>query len=742
MFQNFKKKFFPLKKQHGQELIFFAIIIPVIFIFIGAAADFGWLYLNQSRLQNAADAAATAGANMLIQDEKELSDYTYTTFVSNYDEGLQELMKTQTVSNRSTASGDVVAKEYAKKNLNAWLGNNVTLVDTASDEWDKVRFQKILYGKNTEDYSALYYTVILSEKLNHLFSVMDYFDFMELESQAMAAVKITHVFERPNTAAENSGSRMDLFTQMKTVEIRETYPNWDEIQLAKGSDKLADKRSVLTCGHYYNSANTFQTELSLLNGWAFEVGSSRVGNPRRYGKDDKQTKKDDLFIDFQAELQSATKNTDLDLKNFDTAGTYSYGWIYGDNSQNFNRIHVPIEIADVYPISEHNTNNIQREAPDPLYAFIEQDTIATQVTRSDGKQFSRNQMNTVRQLIINVAVTNTQKDSSGEYLNRPIVFFYEGPEKADETDTDAGGKHIRDSKPVILNLFADFRGIVFAPNSPVCINGNGFKWEGFAVGSDFCRLKTGDEYVAVTYNSKTYYVNENNLKSGSKHDGNIYVTWKKANYYVNEVHLRRKTDSDYDKYQYPYTATRNGETYYLDSIYNLFTEQNKDNDIEVKYNGRKYYIPQTALLTKVTEEAVTFKENATIDLSNEVATFNSKKAITYSDKTVTCQVNEMYVDQRGEVQFAELKDTGTVTVKVPRKDDENQAVIEKPLYFDNDEEDPYYYNYKIFNLHKDSRYASFFLVKLPNYNYLTLNDLKGNNSQDMFFTTPRSKLVD
>ena len=177
MFQNFKEKFFPLKKQHGQSLIFFAIIIPVIFIFIGAAADFGWLYLNQSRLQNAADAAATAGAAKLIEDESELSDYTYTTFVANTDEGLQMLINQNIISRRSTASGDVVAKEYAKKNLDSWLGNNVTLVDTASDEWDKVRFQKILYGKNTEDYSSLYYTVILSEKLNHLFSVMDYFDF-------------------------------------------------------------------------------------------------------------------------------------------------------------------------------------------------------------------------------------------------------------------------------------------------------------------------------------------------------------------------------------------------------------------------------------------------------------------------------------------------------------------------------------------------------------------------------------
>lgn len=115
--------------QKGQALLFFAVILPTLFIFLGAAADFGYLYLNQSRLQNAADAAATAGAAKLIEDEQPLSDYTYTTFVSNYDEGLQELIATNTISQRNTDKGDEIAKKYAKKNLNSWLGENVTLVE-------------------------------------------------------------------------------------------------------------------------------------------------------------------------------------------------------------------------------------------------------------------------------------------------------------------------------------------------------------------------------------------------------------------------------------------------------------------------------------------------------------------------------------------------------------------------------------------------------------------------------------
>ncbi len=55
------KKFLKSLTQKGQVLVFYGLMIPTLFMFVGAAADFGWLYLNQSRLQNAADAAANAG---------------------------------------------------------------------------------------------------------------------------------------------------------------------------------------------------------------------------------------------------------------------------------------------------------------------------------------------------------------------------------------------------------------------------------------------------------------------------------------------------------------------------------------------------------------------------------------------------------------------------------------------------------------------------------------------------------
>ena len=48
-------------KQRGQALVLYALMIPLLILFVGVGIDLGWYYLNVSRLQNAADAAVLAG---------------------------------------------------------------------------------------------------------------------------------------------------------------------------------------------------------------------------------------------------------------------------------------------------------------------------------------------------------------------------------------------------------------------------------------------------------------------------------------------------------------------------------------------------------------------------------------------------------------------------------------------------------------------------------------------------------
>ena len=49
-------------KQKGQILIFTALLLPLLIAACGFTVDFGNMYIHKSKLQNAADAAAIAGA--------------------------------------------------------------------------------------------------------------------------------------------------------------------------------------------------------------------------------------------------------------------------------------------------------------------------------------------------------------------------------------------------------------------------------------------------------------------------------------------------------------------------------------------------------------------------------------------------------------------------------------------------------------------------------------------------------
>lgn len=69
--------------RRGQAMVLWALLTPIFILFVGAGMDLGWYYLNVSRLQNAADAAALAGAQALVKDGKAFEDYYPVALVSN-----------------------------------------------------------------------------------------------------------------------------------------------------------------------------------------------------------------------------------------------------------------------------------------------------------------------------------------------------------------------------------------------------------------------------------------------------------------------------------------------------------------------------------------------------------------------------------------------------------------------------------------------------------------------------------
>ncbi|MBE8955450.1 MAG: pilus assembly protein [Quinella sp. 2Q5] len=57
-------------RRRGQVLVLYALLIPLLIMCLGVGLDLGWYYLKVSRLQNAADAAALAGARALAKKKR------------------------------------------------------------------------------------------------------------------------------------------------------------------------------------------------------------------------------------------------------------------------------------------------------------------------------------------------------------------------------------------------------------------------------------------------------------------------------------------------------------------------------------------------------------------------------------------------------------------------------------------------------------------------------------------------
>ena len=177
------KNFLPIKsfKRRGQVLVFYALMIPLLFLFAGVGMDLGWYYLNVSRLQNAADAAAVAGAKTILDEmqsstPKKFKDY-YVQLVDSYpsDKPYNEI---------SLDNGNTVAQEYTVKNLGTAENEQIF------DSWSR--------GKNSEvtmtpepalfkDGDNYYYVVTLIESIEHFF-MPGKFDAMNAPVVAVAVI--------------------------------------------------------------------------------------------------------------------------------------------------------------------------------------------------------------------------------------------------------------------------------------------------------------------------------------------------------------------------------------------------------------------------------------------------------------------------------------------------------------------------------------------------------------------------
>lgn len=168
-------------------MIIFTLLMPVLIAFTGAGIDLGWYYFNVSRLQNAADAAALAGARALIDNDENFSEYDVDAvrLVENIlDDEPYEL---------DTTKGDEAATVYVIKNLSP--DSNVDAVKNGndyimSDDWGVGGSSELKMTPNIYQGGGgnFYYVVYLAEKVRHLF-LPGVFDAMSAPVVAVAILK-------------------------------------------------------------------------------------------------------------------------------------------------------------------------------------------------------------------------------------------------------------------------------------------------------------------------------------------------------------------------------------------------------------------------------------------------------------------------------------------------------------------------------------------------------------------------
>lgn len=520
--------------QRGQVLALYGVLIPLLFLFVGVGLDLGWYYLNVSRLQNAADAAALAGAFELTEKDKTMRDYFvdglttepsgvrndnyYSSF--NIDTGETDengnsiinkidIAKKNGLSVSELQQSKTEALSYATQNLyDVTTDKHSTVSGTSKtiNEWTNnknVAFSATLFTRildaDREKLSDIastgfrYYKVQLTEKIDHLF-MPGWFDPMDATVVAWAVIK-----PRDLDLVKN----LNDLSGYKTIQNVIYQDNTKYNPEAGYKGKWAHFQDE---GVYYTAGDVNRKEVVNIHNDSRGTAakSDRTQNTWTVGGgNDNGTNIDSLNLDFRVEYvfkgtyngydfnNRKNWNWDWDLRSdlpegiTRTAASAAKNWTSTDKAMDMRLI---TSFNFNYAWTDRNLNDL---VPDVLWTHIESDPLWFEYGSS---------WNSVHQIVLNAHESNTAYTTINEqkvYTERPFVIFYDGPEVYNANST------VRVSQPVILNLYNDWNAILYMPNSPVIINGNGHKLTGFVVAKEFRRLKTAEDMEDEGYTKVT-----------------------------------------------------------------------------------------------------------------------------------------------------------------------------------------------------------------------------------------------
>lgn len=486
--------------QKGAVLVFAALMLPIMVFFGGMAIDFGRAYLYKSHLQNAADAAALAGVTAAAGS------------------GTARLIETLPSGDMKIGGNDKLS--MAKNAANVILIKDIGEAG-ANDSNTILRMRK--EGKDPKlDVDTYYYMVELTDEVKMVFaqlflpkSLLPNDWNVKVSAKAWAKAKI----------GEDLDS--ETFRQLE----KETAANFYEWQKHVGGNfSTAQQLSFTNPGVAYNFEEKTRSEVFNMNEIVAERKdvfinlrqdiSAKSAFADTWDISDFRGKNYDEISELFYDLSSSEKKAKVWLDIPKNNGTLNYDTITldqfirnyaaavdgysrqtldaktGGNYANYEHIEdalkmltstiedainvnvaYPVRQVDSLPESEVSFvyNDDKRNRQDPLFVRIESEEFNSSDNGRATNSASGGVTNSVRDISININVKNTAKVND-EYIYRPMVFFYEGP-------MDADGNHGvgRKSNTVVLELNADFRGIIYAPNSPVQVKGNGHEFNGYII---------------------------------------------------------------------------------------------------------------------------------------------------------------------------------------------------------------------------------------------------------------------
>ena len=564
----------------GQVMVMYALLIPLLFLFVGVGLDLGWYYLNVSRLQNAADAAALAGAKKIIDDTTNFTEFSGTyilvsnrTFTDDQEFDGTDAQETTITNANNLAKKYVIDNIGESRSVQQLDENNVAhSVEIIADSWNQRGDPAVTLTPGLYQDGLFYYVVSLKEKIRHLF-MPGWFDDMDAPVTAVVLLNPKEVVVPPDfnikeleavqviadnwevEAAKSRGKWTDPTANTNTNNpYRENYfvkkttnayeGIWHNYNSQKNENKVIYQLSTVEIkpGNMQDGGSTSKKNQDNIDK-GIDYSKGAVTKNSNNANDTQNFNPDSLTLGFRQDIVcvrslergnkevikievdddgneipvltsgNTTGNRDTDSWFFESDWDLRYrppatvydkmldvmyinqgsrdGTLRLWNKSRDLRIHNCYTFST--PFEDRYTEIPESGESDILYcrveseAFIDIRYLGVTDRGKMGEKPSHFEYKSVRQIILNMNKSNFDvTDAAGNVTKRyrPVCLFYMGPERYDMNST------IRASQPVILNINADFRGILYAPFSPVVINiRDGCKFEGFVVAKEYHKLK-------------------------------------------------------------------------------------------------------------------------------------------------------------------------------------------------------------------------------------------------------------